>query len=113
MQDIHWSHGALGYFPTYTLGNLYASLLWDSYSTAEPDPYGGIARGEFSPLLSWLRENVHRAGYVELGEDLIRRVTGSGLDHAPFMRYLWGKFGPLYGLEVPAEHAFAAGGERP
>jgi carboxypeptidase Taq len=98
MQDIHWSHGSLGYFPTYTLGNLYASLLWDSYGTVEPDPYGRIARGEFAPLLGWLRENVHRAGYVELGEDLIRRVTGSGLDHAPFMRYLWQKYGSLYGV---------------
>jgi carboxypeptidase Taq len=98
MQDIHWSHGSFGYFPTYTLGNLYASLLWDTYTSAAPDAAEQISRGDFAPLLGWLRENVHRHGYIELGEDLVRRVTGSGLDHAPFMRYLWEKYGSLYGI---------------
>jgi carboxypeptidase Taq len=98
MQDIHWSHGSFGYFPTYTLGNIYASLLWDTYRSANPDAAEQIRRGEFSQLLGWLRENVHRQGYLELGEDLVRRVTGSGLDHAPFMRYLWQKYGSLYGI---------------
>ena len=98
MQDIHWSHGSFGYFPTYTLGNLYASLLWDTYTSAAPNATEQISRGDFAPLLGWLRENVHRHGYIELGEDLVRRVTGSGLDHAPFMRYLWDKYGSLYGI---------------
>ncbi len=69
MQDIHWSHGSFGYFPTYTLGNLYGSLLWDTYTSAAPDATEQISRGEFAPLLGWLRENVHRPGYIELGED--------------------------------------------
>ncbi len=98
MQDIHWSHGSFGYFPTYTLGNIYAGLLWDAYRAVEPDVAELIRGGEFAPLLAWLRENVHRQGSLELGEDLVRRVTGSGLDHAPFMRYLWEKYGSLYGI---------------
>ena len=98
MQDIHWSHGAFGYFPTYTLGNLYAGLLWNAYRVAAPDAEQQIRTADFAPLLGWLRENVHRPGSIELGEALIRRVTGSGLDHAPFMRYLWEKYGSIYGI---------------
>jgi carboxypeptidase Taq len=102
MQDIHWSSGSFGYFPTYTLGNLYSALLWDAYVATDAGAEQHIRRGEFHHLLGWLREHVHRHGAVDLGEDLIRRVTGSGLDHRPFMRYLWGKYAPLYGLEPPA-----------
>jgi carboxypeptidase Taq len=102
MQDIHWSHGSFGYFPTYTLGNLYSALLWDAYAQADPGAEEHIRRGEFHHLLGWLRENVHRHGAIDLGEDLIRRVTGSGLDHGPFMRYLWAKYTPLYGLDAPS-----------
>jgi carboxypeptidase Taq len=100
MQDIHWSTGSFGYFPTYTLGNLYAAVLWDAYASARPDPLDDIRRGEFAPLLDWLREHVHRRGAIEPGEDLVRGVTGTGLDHRPFMRYLWAKFGPLYGIQA-------------
>ena len=98
MQDIHWSHGSFGYFPTYTLGNLYSALLWDAYRGADAQADEHIRRGEFHHLLDWLREHVHRHGAIDLGEDLIRRVTGSGLDHGPFMRYLWDKYAPLYGI---------------
>jgi carboxypeptidase Taq len=100
MQDIHWSGGSFGYFPTYTLGNLYAAVLWDTYSAAHPDPLDNVRRGEFRPLLDWLRAEVHSKGAIHQGEDLIRQVTGSGLDHRPFMRYLWSKFGPLYGISA-------------
>ncbi|HET7427895.1 MAG TPA: carboxypeptidase M32 [Gaiellales bacterium] len=102
MQDIHWSGGSFGYFPTYTLGNLYSALLWDAYRASDAGAEEHIRRGEFHNLLGWLRENVHRHGAIDLGEDLIRRVTGSGLDHRPFMRYLWTKYAPLYGLQVPS-----------
>jgi carboxypeptidase Taq len=98
MQDIHWSSGLFGYFPTYTLGNLYAAILWDTYTAARPEAMADIRRGEFGRLRGWLRENVHRRGAIDQGEELIRGVTGSGLDHRPFMRYLWSKFGPLYGI---------------
>ena len=102
MQDIHWSSGSFGYFPTYTLGNLYSALLWDAYRASDAAAEEHIRRGEFHHLLGWLRDNVHRRGAVDLGEDLIRDVTGSGLDHRPFMRYLWAKYAPLYDLPQPA-----------
>jgi carboxypeptidase Taq len=54
--------------------------------------------GDFAPILGWLRERIHRPGYLLEGEDLIRQVTGSGLDHEPFMAYLWAKYGDLYGV---------------
>ncbi|HVI18703.1 MAG TPA: carboxypeptidase M32, partial [Gaiellales bacterium] len=98
LQDIHWSFGGLGYFPTYTLGNLYSALLWDAYLKDDPAADDHIRAGEFQHVLGWMREHVHRAGAIDQGEDLIRRVTGSGLDHAPFMRYLWTKYRTLYSL---------------
>jgi carboxypeptidase Taq len=102
LQDVHWSSGSFGYFPTYTLGNLYSAILWERISAELPDIYEQIGRGEFAALLGWLRERIHRPGYLYAGDDLVHRVTGSRLEHGPFMRYLWGKFGPLYGLEAPA-----------
>ena len=98
LQDVHWSSGAFGYFPTYTIGNLYSALLWERIVTELRDVQGQIEAGEFAPLLGWLRERIHRPGYLLEGEDLIRQVTGSGLTHQPFMAYLWGKYGDLYGV---------------
>src|SRR4029079_1206289 len=101
LQDVHWSSGAFGYFPTYTLGKLYSAILWEQISTDLPDIHEQVGRGEFAPLLGWLRERIHRPGFLYPGDDLIHRVPGRRLDHAPFMRYLWEKFGPLYGVEAP------------
>jgi carboxypeptidase Taq len=102
LQDVHWSTGAFGYFPTYTFGNLYSALLWNRISADVPDIEAKIEAGEFAPLLGWLRERIHRPGYLHEGEDLIRRVTGSGLDHEPFTAYLWAKYGDLYGVRRSA-----------
>jgi carboxypeptidase Taq len=102
LQDVHWSSGAFGYFPTYTIGNLYSALLWNRIRADIPDIDARIEAAEFVPLLDWLREWIHRPGYLEEGEDLIRRVTGSGLAHEPFMAYLWGKYGELYGVSRSA-----------
>jgi carboxypeptidase Taq len=99
---VHWSTGSFGYFPTYTLGNLYSAILWERIAADLPDIEGQLRRAEFAPLLDWLRTRIHRPGYIQEGDDLIHEVTGSRLRHEPFMRYLWGKFGPLYGVEAPA-----------
>jgi carboxypeptidase Taq len=99
LQDVHWSSGAFGYFPTYTIGNLYSALLWERIAADLPGVHGQVERGEFAPLLGWLRDRIHRPGYLFEGEDLVRRVTGSGLVHEPFMAYLWAKYGDLYGVE--------------
>jgi carboxypeptidase Taq len=102
LQDVHWSSGAFGYFPTYSIGNLYSAILWNRMTADIPDVEARIEAGEFAPVLDWLRERIHRPGYLHEGEDLVRQVTGSGLDHRPFMAYLWAKYGDLYGVRRSA-----------
>jgi carboxypeptidase Taq len=105
LQDVHWSSGAFGYFPTYTIGNLYSALLWERIRVDLPAIEAQVEAGDFAPLLGWLREKVHRPGYLMEGEDLITHVTGSGLTHEPFMAYLWAKYGDLYGVRRAGETA--------
>jgi carboxypeptidase Taq len=88
LQDVHWSAGLLGYFPTYTLGNLLAAQLWDRLRDDLPDIDGQIERGEFAPLREWLREHVHRHGRKFPPRELLRRITGEELRVDPFLRYL-------------------------
>jgi len=98
LQDVHWSAALIGYFPTYSLGNLYASQFFEQ---ADRD-LGGLtaqfARGEFDPLKSWLNEMIHHRGQCYSAAELVKLVTGAPLSHAPLMRHLRGKLGPLYGL---------------
>jgi carboxypeptidase Taq len=98
LQDIHWSMGMFGYFPTYALGNLYAAQFFAAARRALPDLDEQVARGELRPLLDWLRENIHRHGKRYRATELVQRVTGSELTHQPFIEYLNRKFRPLYGL---------------
>lgn len=98
LQDIHWSMGAFGYFPTYALGNLYAAQFFATAGQAMTDLKARIARGNFAPLLQWLRENIHRHGQRYRAADLVKRVTGAPLSVKPFLSYVTGKFGPIYGL---------------
>jgi len=97
MQDVHWSEGLFGYFPTYTLGNLYSAAIRDAM--AEDLQIDELVRaGEFAPILAWLRERIHAVGAVPLGEDLMREVTGKPLQIDSFMTYLEEKYGALYGV---------------
>ncbi|HEX5045377.1 MAG TPA: carboxypeptidase M32 [Candidatus Polarisedimenticolaceae bacterium] len=98
LQDVHWSNGLIGYFPTYTLGNLYAAQLWEAASAAIPDLPGDLAQGRFGNLLAWLREHVHRHGRRWPAPELCRRVTGQALGHGPLVRYLEEKLRPVYGF---------------
>jgi len=98
LQDIHWAMGLMGYFPTYTLGNLYAGQLFAAVQREIPDLMGQVARGEFAPLLTWLRERVHRYGSLYLPPDLIRHTLDEEPDSAAFVGYLKAKFGELYGI---------------
>jgi carboxypeptidase Taq len=88
----------VGYFPTYSLGNLYAAQFFER---ADAD-LGGLAaqfaRGEFTPLKTWLNKNIHERGQCYPAADLIQLVTGQPLSHAALMRHLRGKLAPLYGL---------------
>jgi len=98
LQDVHWSAGLFGYFPTYSIGNVLSVQLFEAALGRHPEITGQIGDGEFGTLLGWLRENVHRHGSRYDPEDLIERATGRTLDPEPYLRYLRGKFGELYGL---------------
>jgi len=88
LQDVHWSVGLLGYFPTYTLGNLIASQLWERLVEDLPEVDELLERGDFAPIREWLRVNVHRHGRKFYPRELLRRVTGEDLRVDPFLRYL-------------------------
>ncbi len=98
LQDVHWSMGLLGYFPTYLLGNLYAAQLTEAVRRDISDLDDQVAQGRFSDLLSWLRHNVHRHGRRFSPPELIERATGKPPSADPFVRYLKNKYGPLYGV---------------
>lgn len=98
LQDIHWSFGAFGYFPTYALGNLYAAQFHAAAERDLGDLNDPIRRGDFKPLLVWLRENIHRHGQQYRAAELVKRVTGEPLSTGPLLTYLRDKFAPIYGL---------------
>jgi carboxypeptidase Taq len=98
LQDVHWSAGLMGYFSTYALGNLVSAQLWERINADIPDMSEQVRRGEFSALLGWLREKVHRHGAKFEPQELAQRVTGSRIDPGPYVRYLKSKYGEIYGL---------------
>jgi carboxypeptidase Taq len=98
LQDVHWSCALIGYFPTYSLGNLYASQFFEKARATMPDMESRIARGDFAGLLGWLRENIHRHGRHHRAGELCRAVTGKPLDSQPLLRYLKGKASEVYGV---------------
>ncbi len=93
MQDVHWFSGAIGYFPSYALGNLYNSMMLQTAQKAIPDMDEQIARGDFSQILAWTRKNVHEHGMRFTGPDLIKRITGRDLESDTFAEYVAEKFG--------------------
>lgn len=98
LQDVHWGSGLIGYFPTYTLGNLYGAQLFDAARRAIPDLDARIEKGDLKTLREWQREHIHRLGMLYSPPDLVKHATGSAPDTAFYMRYLNEKFGPLYGI---------------
>jgi carboxypeptidase Taq len=99
MQDVHWSAGYFGYFPTYTLGNIYAAQFYAKANEEVGSLEERFARGEFAPFLQWLRENIHSQGSRYRPRDLVRRVTGEERDSRFLQEYLAGKFKDLYDLK--------------
>ena len=98
MQDVHWAAGLIGYFPTYSLGNLYGAQF---FAQAEKDlgPLEAqFARGEFAPLLHWTREKIHQQGSRYWPRDLLWHVTSEGLNPQYLLDYLNHKFAALYGV---------------
>ena len=98
LQDIHWSAGLFGYFPTYALGNLYAAQFFAKAKADIGNLDQMFAQGKFDTLLAWLRKNIHSQGQRYRANKLVEVVTGKPLSHEPFMAYLHEKFDPLYGL---------------
>ncbi len=99
LQDVHWSYGAMGYFPTYALGSIVACQLWAKILIEIPDLEAQIASGDFDALRQWLRVHIHQHGRKFTSGELLQRVLGGGIEVEPFLRYLQGKFGEIYGLE--------------
>ena len=102
LQDVHWSGGAIGYFPTYSLGNVVSVQLWEKLTGELPDVSSQFERGEFGDLAGWLRENLHQHGRKYTSKEMLQRITGGGMDPAPYIRYLKSKMGEIYGLPVEA-----------
>ncbi|MBM4015586.1 MAG: carboxypeptidase M32 [Planctomycetes bacterium] len=101
LQDIHWAMGGLGYFPTYTLGNLYAAQLWETAQRELPRLDEAIAQGELVVLRDWLRASVHCHGRRFTASELIERATGAPPSSEPFVRHLRARFGAVYGVTLP------------
>lgn len=96
LQDVHWSFGLVGYFPTYTLGNLYAAQFWETINQQIKDLPERMAHGDFGALKKWLNENIHAHGRRYSAAELCQRLTGKPLGADPLMRHLEGKLRPLY-----------------
>ena len=98
LQDVHWSVGLFGYFPTYALGNVYAGCLYDALRGAMPGLDGQLASGETSEATGWLRENLQRHGGLYQPREIIERASGMAPSEGPLLDYLEAKFGALYRL---------------
>ncbi len=100
LQDVHWSHGSFGYFPTYSIGSLYAAQFYAAIKKVEPKLEEQIALGDFTRIHSWLAENVFRHGKFYSAEDLCKEATGEALNAAHFIQYAKAKFENLSKMSV-------------
>lgn len=98
LQDIHWAHGSLGYFPTYSLGSFYAAQFFQQAGKDIPGLQSQIEQGDTSQLLAWLRENIHQHGRFYTAQELCQRITGEPLNFKYFMEYVKEKFTGIYKL---------------
>lgn len=98
LQDIHWSMGAFGYFPTYTLGNIFAAHLFEKFANDYPKWEERVARGELAFIREWLTKQVHQHGRRYQSAELLELATGQPLSSAAYNRYLQTKYGEVYGL---------------
>jgi carboxypeptidase Taq len=99
LQDVHWSCGLFGYFPTYALGNLISAQLWETLRRDLTDLDAQIEKGKFTDLLDWLHKNVHQYGAKYEPQELVQKITGSKINPDAYIRYLQDKFSKIYGLD--------------
>jgi carboxypeptidase Taq len=93
LQDVHWSSGAIGYFSTYSLGNVMSVQIWETVLDELPELYESVERGEFEELKEWLRDRLHRHGRKFTPKETLARIVGGPIDAAPYLRYLKQKHG--------------------
>ena len=98
LQDIHWSHGSFGYFPTYTIGSFYAAQFFNKASDEIDNIENKILKGDTSELLVWLRNNIHRYGEKYDANELCKKITGEELNFKYFMEYVTKKYSDIYDL---------------
>lgn len=98
LQDVHWSGGDFGYFPSYALGNLYAAQFLEAMERVVPDWEDQLRRGQVDGILGWQREHIHRYGRMLEPAEIVVRATGRPLEAEPWLRYLKRKYGALYGV---------------
>jgi len=98
LQDVHWSRGSVGYFPTYTFGNLVGLQMWEALEGDLGDTEARMATGDFAPILAWLSERVYAQGRRYTPRALVTRVTGSPMRPDAWLRYAKAKYGALHGL---------------
>ncbi len=98
LQDIHWSMGSIGYFPTYSLGNIISAQIWEKVLVDIPDLYAQFERGEFMALREWLREHLHKHGRKFTPKETLQKVVGGSIDVEPYVRHLKSKLGEIYGV---------------
>lgn len=98
LQDVHWSAGLFGYFPTYSLGNLYAGHWFEAAERELGDLNAQFRKGDFTPLRRWLNEKIHQPGRCWSPSELLQRITGEPLSPKPLITYLENKLEPIYGL---------------
>jgi len=96
LQDMHWSGGSFGYFPTYSIGTIYASQLFKKLSEEKQNIFFEIEKGDFSNILNWLREHVHKYGRIMTADEIIQKACGEGLNSKVFVDYLKNKYYELY-----------------
>ncbi|MDH7507521.1 MAG: carboxypeptidase M32 [Candidatus Thermoplasmatota archaeon] len=96
LQDMHWSGGSFGYFPTYSIGNIYASQLFKKLCEVKQNIFFDIEKGDFSNIINWLREHVHKYGRLMTADDIIKKSCGEGLNSKVFIDYLKDKYFELY-----------------
>ncbi|MCX6139480.1 MAG: carboxypeptidase M32, partial [Candidatus Kapabacteria bacterium] len=98
LQAVHSSFGGIGYFPSYTLGKLYAAMEWNAMQVAIPDVKTRISSGDFAPILSWLRSHIHEYGRTEVPSQIIQRISGRPLTEVDFLNYVGAKARNVYGI---------------
>ncbi len=98
LQDVHWSQGSFGYFPTYALGNLYNIIMYNKANEDLPNMKNDISVGKFLPLRNWLKDNIHGVGRRQTAKEMIKSISGKDLSAKPFINYLKNKYSEIYTL---------------